>query len=341
MTANSPSLASTTEIGSLGVMHLKRLWSSGLAIRNGHVIDRQDEIDLDRTLLNALGLGLQQTISYLFAAAPTFDDFETWIASQVGTPSAFQVARLNASITKTDHSDDVKRWLGEIETAPPVLTESDLAFWEEQGYVVLKDAVSPNELLSAEQAIWEHLNADALNSQSWYGTAEDRHGIMVELIQHPSLDAIRRGKRIHKAFAQLWETADLWPTADRCGFHPPQRDDHPFPGPDLHWDINFERPQFGTQGILYLTDTPAEQGALTLVPGFHRRLSDWLDSLPPGADPQAQDLHELGSLPIAGKAGDLIIWHQMLPHGSRPNLGKRPRLVHYINLLPCPSMGTE
>ena len=123
-------------------------------------------------------------------------------------------------------------------------------------------------------------------------------------------------------------------SADRCGFHPPQREGYPFPGPDLHWDLDLGEPlAFGTQGIVYLADTPAEQGALTVVPGFHTKLADWLAQLPPGADPQAQDLHALGSQPVAGRAGDMVIWHHWLPHGSRPNLGRRPRIVQYLNLM--------
>ena len=83
-----------------------------------------------------------------------------------------------------------------------------------------------------------------------------------------------------------------------------------------------------------MTDTPPEQGAFTLVPGFHRRVEDWLKSLPPGADPRSQNIHALGSQPIGGRAGDLIIWHQALPHGSRPNRGTQPRMVLYINMFP-------
>jgi ectoine hydroxylase-related dioxygenase (phytanoyl-CoA dioxygenase family) len=88
------------------------------------------------------------------------------------------------------------------------------------------------------------------------------------------------------------------------------------------------------QAILYLTDTPAEQGAFTCVPGFHRRIADWLASLPRGADPRTQDLHALGSKPIAGRAGDLVIWNDALPHGSSPNRGTRPRVVQYIKMYP-------
>ena len=92
---------------------------------------------------------------------------------------------------------------------------------------------------------------------------------------------------------------------------------------------------FGTQGILYLTDTPPEQGAFTLVPGSQRWGEEWLKSLPAGANPRTRDLHALGAVPIGGRAGDLVIWHQALPHGASPDRGTRPRLVQYINMFPA------
>ena len=91
----------------------------------------------------------------------------------------------------------------------------------------------------------------------------------------------------------------------------------------------------GMQGVLYLTDTAAEQGAFICVPGFHHRLADWLAGLPPDADPRQLDrLTALGPVPIAGRAGDLVIWHHALPHGSRPNHANRPRIVQYISMFP-------
>ena len=37
------------------------------------------------------------------------------------------------------------------------------------------------------------------------------------------------------------------------------------------------------QGILYLNDTPDNQGAFTCVPGFHLKLWQWMDGLPEDA----------------------------------------------------------
>ena len=327
------SLATSEEVGKLGIVHLKQFWSAHMLIRAGKSIEREKTFYQDRLLIDALGLGLQKTVMYLFRHAPSFDEFEIWVAKTSPTISPSTIERLNADLLNQPHPQSVCQLIEEIESHPPVLSEEDLAFWERYGYVVLKNAIPASDLAATEQLVWAFREADPHQPQSWY--QKETGNIWVELIQHPQLERNRTSKRIHKAFAQLWGTADLWVSADRCGFNPPETATHQFPGPDLHWDVDFSQPlAFGTQGILYLTDTPPEQGAFTLVPGFQHKLADWLQTLDSNQDLHQQDLHALGSKPIGGKAGDLVIWHQWLPHGSRPNLGTLPRIVQYINMNP-------
>ncbi len=159
---------------------------------------------------------------------------------------------------------------------------------------------------------------------------------MVQLFNNPLLVKNRLAKRIRLAFEQLWQRTDLLVSSDRVSFNPPETPAHPFQGPDLHWDMSLKRPiPFATQGLVYLTDTASNQGAFTVIPGFHNRIDSWLDSLP--ADVYPRDLNLLSDFkrhPIAADAGDLIIWHQCLPHGSSPNTSQQPRLVQYINYQP-------
>jgi hypothetical protein len=333
-------IASSTEIGSLGIFHLKRMWSAAIAERNGARALRPDEAGMDQMVIYALGFSHQQLFQYLYFNAPSFSEFEEWIAATAGRPDPLQVERINADLTRAPRPAAVRAWLESIDESEPALSAEDLRFWDENGYVILRNAVPEATRAAAERTIWEHVGADPDSPDSWYAVSGSTiHGIMVELIRNEALDANRRVARIHKAFAQLWGTSDLWVSTDRCGFHPPQREGHPFPGPDLHWDLDFSLPPaLGTQGILYLTDTPPEQGALTLVPGFHRRMAAWLETLAPGSDPQKEDLHALGSFPVGANAGDMVIWHHHLPHGSRPNLGKRPRIVQYITMFPGPKI---
>lgn len=162
-----------------------------------------------------------------------------------------------------------------------------------------------------------------------------KQGIMVQLFQHPALEKNRQSKKIRNAYEQLWNRKDLWMNTDRVSFNPPENERWQFPGPRLHWDVSLELPiPFGLQGLLYLSDTQESQGAFTLVPGFHNKIDAWINSLPAGANPRTQDLYQLGIKPIAANAGDFIIWHQALPHGSSPNKAAAPRIVQYINYMP-------
>src|SRR5262249_15158053 len=75
--------------------------------------------------------------------------------------------------------------------------------------------------------------------------------------------------------------------------------------------------------------------AFRCVPGFHHRLASWLAELPPVANPRSRAiLDTLTAVPIAGRAGDLVIWHHALPHGSSPNRSSQPRVVQYLKMMP-------
>lgn len=284
----------------------------------------------DKMLLDTLGLGIEQTHQFLGRTAPDFDAFRQWIVSVAGLPDPERLDRYRAWLDSAAPPAATAARLQAIEAAAPVLDGDDLAHWADQGYVILRAAISPDEAAAAACALWDHLGAAPDDPESWYRA--DRQGIMVQLFQHEALEPARRSPRIHKAFAQLWGSADLWTTTDRMGFNPPERDDRPYAGDRLHWDVSLVAPiAFATQAVLYLTDTDADQGALTLVPGYHRRIEAWLAGLPAGADPRRKDLSGEARAVPAG-AGDLIIWRQDLPHGASPNHSPRPRLVQYVNM---------
>lgn len=323
-----------TEVGALGVFHLRRLWQRTRAMRDGWISHDVAEDQRDRLVLDALGLGLEQARRAMMEGPATFPEFEEWVVAVAGRPEPEQVERLNRALTGAPASAATRDWLAAIDAMAPVLNAEDLAQWEELGYVILPDAVPEASRRAAEQAIWTEAGAAPTDPSTWYGSRGQ--GIMLQLFQHPAFAANRRSPRIHKAFAQIWGTADLWVTCDRGGFNAPLRPGTTFAASDLHWDASLARPMaFGTQGILYLTDTPPEQGAFRCIPGFHRRLDEWLDHLPPGRDPREENLHVFGPQLIGGRAGDLIIWNDKLPHGASPNHGRWPRIVQYLNMYPA------
>lgn len=336
MPAVAPStvgLPDFTETGRLGVCHLKRYWTRMMAARSGRTIPAgPEERQFDRMLLDALGVGIGQVMSRLYRQDGDFAAFEDWIESTAGGLDATAVGRFNAIVCGEPAPVAVQREFAEIEAMADVLSSDEIAHWEREGYVVLRAAIDAATSAAAAQVIWDAIGGRADEPDSWYRPREEG-GITLEIYQHAVATAIRRSLRIRKAYAQLWGTPDLWTTMDRFGFNPPIRPGYAGSVQKLHWDVSLARPiPFGTQGMLYLTGNPPEQGAFRLVPGFHRHLDEWLDGLPAGAIPGQQDLEALGTVPVPGRAGDLVIWSHHLPHGPSENRGRHPRMVLYLNL---------
>ncbi len=326
-------IAATEEFGALGVMHLKRLWSRRMRRRPVDGIDVAYEWKRDIVVIHGLGIGLEQVSRYL-ASDHTFAQFEAWVLElNNGSIKPSTVSRLNAALSGQPYAADTASWLADVQSMAPVLSAADLQMWSEQGYVIVHDAITPEQCAAAAQLVYESVGARPDDPETWYSRTNSQ-GIMVQIFQHPAMDAARQSASIHKAFAQLWGTADLLPTNDRCGFNSPERTGFTFPGPHLHWDAELIAPMpFGTQGIIYLTDTSETQGAFSCIPGFQNLIDEWLLALPSNADAQTKIRRQTPTA-IAGKAGDLIIWHQSLPHGSSPNRATTPRVVQYLNMFP-------
>lgn len=284
-----------------------------------------------RTLLDAIGLGLEQTMTHL-REQPDWDSFAAWVAATASPADPQRLARYQAWYDGAPAPDVEVARQAALMAAPPVLDAGDLAAWERDGVIVLRNAIAPDEAAAIADHLCGTLAADPVDPSTWY--PKRSNGIMVQHFQHPAMDVPRRSPRIAKAFAQLYGHADLIVSTDRLSFNPPVRDGYTFPGPHLHWDDSLTPPMpFETAAILYLTDTAADQGALQVVRGFHHRLAEgWLEGLD-GADPRSVDLSGEAETVPAG-AGDLVIWRQEIPHGASANRSERPRLAMYVNWYP-------
>ena len=324
-------ISDSIEIGNLGVMHLKRYWQKCQLKKDGSLASDAfpEEWNIDITLLSALGLGLEQTLKEIYNTLKNFNDFENWVLSiNNGELPKEKIEQLNRYI----HNRENGIVEGEIEK---FLDESDISFWNVNGYLIIRNVISGQDCEDTINAICDFIDIERDDPSTWYNDHPARQGIMVQLFQHPALEKNRLSAKIRKAYEQLWSRKDLWVNTDRVGFNPPETSSWKFPGPKMHWDVSLAMPiPFGLQGILYLADTASNQGVFTLVPGFHNKIESWLGSLPPSVNPRNEDIYALGTKPIEAKAGDFIIWHQALPHGSSPNSSELPRFVQYINYAP-------
>ncbi|WP_395145161.1 phytanoyl-CoA dioxygenase family protein [Armatimonas sp.] len=227
--------------------------------------------------------------------------------------------------------------------APTVLNDGDRAHFEDKGYVIVPNAVPPQNVAAAKQAIYDFLSVDPENSDTWYRDPVQSSG-NVEMHQHPAFWNNRQHPRLYRAFAEVLGTERLWVSLDRGAFRPPQREDQPRYRASLvaHWDLPIEKIDtlpFGVQGVLALVDTPSEVGGFTCVSGFHKVAVEWVKSRPDQTS-RVPDLsvlppgYEMVSVPMA--AGDLLIWNRLLLHGNGYNVSERPRMAQYITMFPAP-----
>lgn len=321
--------AALTDTGAIPLYGLKRLWSRVLG--NASEVSTE-EAQRDRIVLSMAGVGLEEALVYLHRERPSFDAFERWILDAAGTAiDAAAMARFNQAVVGT---------AVELVHGAPAgpLDDQALRQFSADGYIVLRGAITPDEARDSAALLWATIGADPEDPASWDRPHPLRHNIMVQRFRGEPFERNRRSLRIRGAFEQLYGRRDIWPSVDRLGFNPPTPEASVAAPARLHWDVELRRPvPFLLQGVIYLNDVASDQGAFSCVPGFHLRLADWLRTLPPGSDPQTQDLDALGRVYVPGRAGDMVIWHQALPHGASRNSSGVPRLVQYFTYLPLPS----
>jgi hypothetical protein len=313
--------------GEIGIYYLREIYDYFQDLRSNNSELNRIEWKFINGVFNALGVGIEPTINFLMESNTSFKDFENWLY-QNGKISNLMINEFNALIDIEKENDFIP--------TNEVFDQSELDHWDKHGYVILRNAIPKADCEETVDYIFDQLEADRDIPQSWYKDHPLKKGIMIQLFSSPSLDKNRFAKRIKLAYQQLWKRNDLMVSMDRVSFNPPKTKDYHFPGPNLHWDVSLKRPiPFGMQGLLYLTDTTENQGAFTLIPGFHKIIDHWLINLEKDKNPRDKNLlSQFQTKSIAAKAGDFIIWNQCLPHGSAPNKSNVPRIVQYINYQP-------
>lgn len=229
-----------------------------------------------------------------------------------------------------------------------LLTQADLDFFEDKGYVIARGVVPKPDCDAVIDAIWEFLGMDRNNQEDWYRPPLT-HGGMTEMYQHQALWNTRQSPQVHQIFSQLFHNDKLCVTIDRVGMKPPPHPDHleyEHKG-FTHWDVDTSKlpMPFGVQGVLCLADTTADMGGFQCIPGFHQGLEEWIKTQPSDRNPRSPDLNSLPPgmkiTPVPGNAGDLIIWINTLAHGNGHNVSKSIRFSQYISMFPADRLSEE
>src|SRR5713101_5017194 len=97
----------------------------------------------------------------------------------------------------------------------PILSPAEHAFFQENGYLIVPNAVPRENLDAMIVMIWEFLGMDPNNPEDWYREPR-RPGGMVEIYQHQALWDNRQYPRIYQAFTEILGKERLWVSIDRA-----------------------------------------------------------------------------------------------------------------------------
>ncbi|MGM9478659.1 phytanoyl-CoA dioxygenase family protein [Pedobacter sp. GSP4] len=279
----------------------------------------------EKIFLNFFQIGLFETYNFLYSECTDDEHFKNWIIGLKGE-SCFREACVRFN-----------QWYdGEAENIADtpfvsVLTEEQHQFWEENGYLKIDRLIDEERCNAVVELITRALGIDMAKPESWYQENQLLQGLMLQLYQHQALDDIRNDKELKSVFASLYGLDTLLPNCEKVSFNPPQRNNFSFKGSPLHWDIDFSiGPKYYIQSLVYLNDVPANRGAFSLIPGYHKLIDRALEDKSPEVLIQQLKAQNL-AIPIAGKQGDLILWLQSIPHAATPNNSDVPRFVQYLS----------
>ncbi len=226
-----------------------------------------------------------------------------------------------------------------------VLSIEQWKFWKENGYVVIKNAVSRKQAKQTASFLWEFEGKDPNNMDTWY-TAPRAEMEMKELIGTGMVEAYnnqhlwnnRQTQKVYDAFVDIWGTEKLWVSIDRGNLNFPIPPENGYKG-FIHWDYDPESKPQNVQGVLALENQIDENiGGFQCIPWLFKNYDTWKLNQPKDRDYFNPDItgieNEIIKIPL--EAGDLLIFNSLLPHGICPNISKdKVRIAQYIAMMPA------
>lgn len=226
-----------------------------------------------------------------------------------------------------------------------VLTEDDWTFWKENGYIVVKQAVSREQAQKTADFLWEFEEKNPHDPSTWYTPMRAEMQMkeligtgMVEVYNHQYLWDNRQQKRVYEAFTDVWGTDKLWVTIDRANLNFPIKPGFEYKG-FIHWDYDPETNPQNVQGVLALADqTDENMGGFQCIPWLYRNYHEWKKTQPADRNRFQPDTTGLEKhlVKVKLEAGDLLIFNSTLAHGIRPNRSEnKVRIAQYISMMPA------
>lgn len=216
------------------------------------------------------------------------------------------------------------------------------------GYIVVRGLIPDDLVRRTREDLLQDLGVTLDDPATWKSRAETTNwawgaGHLTTAIRSPEVEAVVEdlvGPRFLRKLSFHYGKEAVGLNACEEGFIPVLT----YPTPNANGHRGFVEPQgwhldgiAGTSllpGVLmmvifvYLTDVAEDGGATTVKPGSHRQIFEhWMQN---GVDENAMgsfdDIEFTPSVPLAGKAGDVVFFHYLMMHSGSDNFDKHIRV---------------
>ena len=218
-----------------------------------------------------------------------------------------------------------------------MLSREQIEFYEEEGYVLVEDAVAPGQLARLQEITHDFIERSRTVSRSddVYDLDEGHSAQMPKLTrmklphkQHHFYWEVLRDSRMTEVLRQLLGENVMLQTSKLNAKAPGG-------GAAVEWHQDWAFYPHTNDDMLacglMLEDVTAQNGPLQVIPKSHKGpILDHsnADGIFCGAaDPADPDFHRDRAVTLTGKAGSMSIHHARTLHGSAPNRSDRARLM--------------
>jgi phytanoyl-CoA hydroxylase len=213
---------------------------------------------------------------------------------------------------------------------PMTLTESEVHFYQQEGYLVLPGFVDQAAVETLREEVFEALAANGVSRESLQRASEtaDKLRQCSQYLSGSALDRLINCEETLAVASQLigGRAVRYLPfTAVKAGggggtFH-------------FHQDNNYTRhdPALGSINIwVALEDMTPDNGCLGIVPRSHQNQQIPSRNSDDGDQHQQVEVDPLSCLPIRMRAGDAVAFSRWTVHGSGPNTTDAARVAYAL-----------
>jgi hypothetical protein len=261
------------------------------------------------------------------------------------SPSSKKESKTIPGNPSTAVVEDIKLRIEATPDSLRVLSMEQWEFWKNNGYVVIKNAVSKEQAAQTAAFLWEFEEKDPNDKNTWYTAPRAEMQMkelvgtgMVEVYNNQRLWDNRQTQRVYDAFVDIWGTEKLWVSIDRANLNFPLRPGFEYKG-FIHWDYDPETKPENVQGVLALADqTDENMGGFQCIPWLFRNYDEWKLTQPADRNRYQPDITDLEDklIKVKMEVGDLLIFNSLLAHGIRTNRSRdNVRIAQYVAMVPA------